>query len=79
MKRTIAIIMLLSVVKTYAIEPCKGVSAKGEACKVVVGIKNGYCYRHQPDAKHCPYTSPKGKPCGMITKGGELCRFHSGK
>lgn len=75
MKHLLVISMALMSFAT--IDPCKGVSSKGEPCKMVIGIKNGFCYKHQPDAKHCPHVSPKGKSCGMVTKNGELCRFHS--
>ena len=78
MKKLTAILLLSALcLNTQAQDKCKGTTASGTNCKAVVGLKNGFCYRHQPGAKHCPHTSEKGKQCQMITKDGSLCRFHN--
>lgn len=77
MKKAITTLLLLAALSTQSQDKCKGTTASGTQCKAVVGIKNGLCYRHQPNVKHCPHTSENGKQCGMVTKDGGLCRFHN--
>jgi len=71
---------MLSGMIASAQDHCKGVTKKGEPCKSVIGLKNGYCRVHDPATPRCGAKTAAGKPCRMpVDKLGDRCRFHKGQ
>lgn len=56
---------------------CKANTTKGEPCKSIIVMKDGYCRAHSPLTPRCGAPTSKGEPCKMMVKEqGLKCKHH---
>jgi len=76
-KLPLLLAILLISIASFAKDPCKGTTTKGQPCKSTMTLADGFCKHHSPLTPRCGVMTSKKIPCKMTVKvAGDKCQHH---